>query len=54
VGQRLTDELLTAAAEAAAAEVDPPSDTHGDSAYRRDLVRALLPRALGRTTLVGA
>jgi carbon-monoxide dehydrogenase medium subunit len=37
-------ELLAAAAEAAAAEVDPPSDAHGDGVYRRDLVRALLPR----------
>jgi carbon-monoxide dehydrogenase medium subunit len=46
VGQPLTVEAVTAAAEAAAEEVDPPSDTHGDSAYRRDLVRALLPRAL--------
>jgi carbon-monoxide dehydrogenase medium subunit len=53
-GQPLTDDLLLAAAEAAADEVDPPSDTHGDSAYRRDLVRALLPRALGRATMVGA
>ena len=47
-GEALTDELIAAAAEAAAQEVDPPSDTHGDAAYRRDLVRALLPRALGR------
>lgn len=54
VGQPLTDELLVAAAEATAAEVDPPSDTHGDAEYRRDLVRALLPRALSRATLVGA
>lgn len=47
-GEALTDELIAAASEAAAQEVDPPSDTHGDAAYRRDLVRALLPRALGR------
>jgi len=53
-GQPFTDALLTVAAEAAAAEVDPPSDTHGDAEYRRDLVRALLPRALGRTTMVEA
>jgi len=39
-------EVVQAAAEAAAEEVDPPSDNQGDSAYRRDLVRALLPRAL--------
>ncbi|MUL80673.1 MULTISPECIES: xanthine dehydrogenase family protein subunit M [unclassified Mycolicibacterium] len=53
-GQPMTDGLLVSAAEAAADEVDPPSDTHGDAAYRRDLVRALLPRALGRATTVGA
>lgn len=45
-GQPYTAEVAVAAADAAAAEVDPPSDTHGDAAYRRDLVRALLPRAL--------
>ena len=45
-GQPLTSELVAAAAEAAADEVDPPSDAHGDAAYRRDLVRALLPRAI--------
>ena len=54
LGHPLTDDAITAAAEAAAAEVDPPSDTHGDAAYRRDLVRALLPRALGRAAMVGA
>lgn len=54
VGQSPTGELLVAAAEAAAVEVDPPSDTHGDAAYRRDLVRALLPRALSRATTVRA
>jgi carbon-monoxide dehydrogenase medium subunit len=54
VGQPVSEELLVAAAEAAAQEVDPPSDTHGDAAYRRDLVRALLPRALNRATTVGA
>lgn len=34
------------AAQAAASEVDPPSDGHGDAEYRRDLVRALTTRAL--------
>lgn len=47
-GEPWTTDLITAAAEAAAQEVDPQSDTHGDATYRRDLVRALLPRALGR------
>jgi carbon-monoxide dehydrogenase medium subunit len=53
-GQQLTDDVATAAAEATAGEVDPPSDTHGDAEYRRDLVRALLPRALNRASTVGA
>jgi carbon-monoxide dehydrogenase medium subunit len=47
VGGAWGPELLAAAAEAAAAEVDPPSDAHGDALYRRDLVRALLPRVFG-------
>ncbi len=47
LGQPWSAELVRAAAEAAALEVDPSSDSHGDAAYRRDLVRALLPRALG-------
>lgn len=47
IGQKWTPQLLADAAEAAADEVDPPSDAHGDAEYRRDLVRALLPRALG-------
>jgi carbon-monoxide dehydrogenase medium subunit len=45
-GQEWSPELIRAAAEAAAVEADPPSDVHGDAEYRRDLVRALLPRAL--------
>lgn len=44
-------QLLRDAAEAAAAEVDPPSDAHGDAEYRRDLVRALLPRILRTGTI---
>lgn len=47
LGQKWTPQLLAEAAEAAADEVDPSSDAHGDAEYRRDLVRALLPRALG-------
>lgn len=46
-GAQWSSSLVADAAEAAAAEVDPPSDIHGDAEYRRDLVRALLPRALG-------
>lgn len=46
LGQPWSPDVVRAAAEAAAVEVDPPADVHGDAAYRRDLVRALLPRAL--------
>jgi carbon-monoxide dehydrogenase medium subunit len=46
LGGTFTPALLERAAEAAAEDVDPPSDAHGDALYRRDLVRALLPRAL--------
>lgn len=34
------------AAQAAAREVSPPSDAHGDAEYRRDLVRTLVARSL--------
>lgn len=41
-----TSDVVRDAAEAAAAEADPPSDAHGDADYRRDLVRALLVRSV--------
>ena len=41
-------ELHAAAAEAAAGEVDPVGDLHGSAAYRRDLVRAMVARALAQ------
>ncbi len=52
-GQVLGDDVagspvVLAAAEAAAAEVDPPNDAHGDADYRRDLVRAMLTSALAQ------
>jgi carbon-monoxide dehydrogenase medium subunit len=40
--------LVLEAAAAAAEEVEPPTDSHGDGQYRRDLVRALLPRAIAK------
>lgn len=46
VGDHLGPEVVREAAEAVATEVTPPSDVYGDADYRRDLVRALLPRAL--------
>lgn len=39
-------DLLRRAGEAAAAELDPPSDLHASSQYRREAVAALLPRAV--------
>ena len=38
--------IVVLAAEAAADEVNPPSDSHGSADYRRGLVRALVPRSL--------
>ena len=49
VGQRRSDELLRAAADAGAQrDVDPPSDIHASAVYRRRLVAVLTRRALGR------
>ena len=41
-------ELHAATAEVAAGEVDPAGDLHGSAAYRRDLVRAMVARALAQ------
>ena len=43
-GQRLTSSVAEAAAEAAAAEVDPPTDNHGTAAFRRGILRTLVRR----------
>ncbi len=40
--------FAAAARHAAAREVDPPSDVHADAAYRRQLVRTFVGRALAR------
>jgi aerobic carbon-monoxide dehydrogenase medium subunit len=45
-GRPLTDEVVQEAGEAASAAVDPPSDLHADSAYRRELLGVLVRRAL--------
>jgi len=45
-GKAPTSEVFTAAAERAAAAVDPMEDIHNSAQYRRDLVRAMVRRAL--------
>ncbi|QLQ09747.1 MAG: xanthine dehydrogenase family protein subunit M [Nocardioidaceae bacterium] len=46
VGQVPSDEVIAAAAAAAAGEVDPVADIHADADYRRHLVKVLTTRAL--------
>ena len=48
VGEVPGAESHAAAAEVAAGEVDPAGDLHGSAAYRRDLVRAMVARALAQ------
>ncbi len=45
-GKPLTDENVSAAAEAAAKECDPVADTRGGVDFKRDLIRVLVARAL--------
>jgi len=49
VGQKPGDEIFRAAAEAAAEAIEPMEDAHADAAFRLDLVRAVVLRALERT-----
>ena len=51
VGQRPSADAWAAAAAAAASAVDPPSDVHGTSAYRRHLVGSLVRRALEEASM---
>ena len=46
IGGSLDPAEVEMAAEVARAEVDPSGDIHGSADYRRDLVRALIRRAL--------
>ena len=46
VGQSLTDDVLEAAGQAAAAECQPSQDLRGSVAYKRDLTRVLTKRAI--------
>jgi carbon-monoxide dehydrogenase medium subunit len=45
-GATVSEQTIAAAAEAAKLAVDPPSDIHAPSAYRRALLATLLTRAL--------
>ena len=46
IGSRITDEVLEAAGQAAAAECDPSPDLRGSVAYKRDLTRVVTKRAI--------
>lgn len=46
IGQAPSDALFVKAAELAANQIEPGSDAHADTEYRRDLIRTLTPRAL--------
>ena len=45
-GTDLSDGTIAAAADAAAAEIDPPADIHASSDFRRHLTGVLVARAL--------
>jgi carbon-monoxide dehydrogenase medium subunit len=47
-GTAPSEELFAEAAEAVDGEIDPVSDIHGSSGYRRHLAKVLVRRALGR------
>ena len=53
-GQPPTDDAFRAAAEAAAAAIDPMEDMQANAEYRRDLVRAVTRRALERCRRMSA
>jgi CO/xanthine dehydrogenase FAD-binding subunit len=48
VGTGLEDNALAAAADAGAAESDPPADIDGSVAYKRKVIRDYVRRALER------
>jgi aerobic carbon-monoxide dehydrogenase medium subunit len=49
-GQPATAETWQAMGEHAAAQIDPPGDTHGDAAFRRRLTMTLVARALAEAS----
>lgn len=46
IGKQVTDSVLEAAGQAAAAECDPSADLRGSVEYKRDLTRVLTKRAI--------
>ncbi len=48
VGQVLTDSVIEAAGQAAAAECDPSRDLRGSVAYKRDVTRVMVKRAINK------
>ncbi|MCI0647556.1 MAG: xanthine dehydrogenase family protein subunit M [Chloroflexi bacterium] len=46
IGRAITEEVLEAAGQAAAAECDPSPDLRGSAAYKRDLTRVLTKQAI--------
>ncbi|MGB9628184.1 MAG: FAD binding domain-containing protein [Thermodesulfobacteriota bacterium] len=52
-GKKITDELLSQAGEIASQEVDPISDIHASTEYRRELLKVLVKR-VGKEALLRA
>ena len=50
-GHELTEDVIATASEVARESVDPPSDIHAPSEYRRALLGTLLERALRRSAV---
>jgi carbon-monoxide dehydrogenase medium subunit len=48
IGQKLSDELLDKAAQAASSDADPVSDIHASEEYRRHLIRVLTKRMVNQ------
>jgi len=53
-GKKPEGDLLRKAGEAAAAEADPVDDARGDAAFKRGLLKVLVPRAFERALSAGA
>ena len=44
IGKTINEDLLAEAGDMAASESDPPTDTHGSAAYRREMVKVFVKR----------